>query len=107
MLQEKQIDEHLVAAPQLITAQKKINFADLLKTILPILEFVVPLLFFKPKWQTYLRVFIAAAHVVTPENFQEEADFDGDGIPDSQDDDWDNDGESYLTDPNDPRHGTP
>lgn len=86
-----EIDEHLDNVP-LIAAKKKINFNDLLKGILPILEFVVPVLFFKPKWQTYLRAFIAAAHVVTPETFETEADFDGDGIPDSEDLDDDNDG---------------
>ena len=99
-----EIDEHLQDKP-LITAKKKINFNDLLRTILPILEFAVPLLFFKPKWQQYLRAFIAAARVVTPETFTSEADFDGDGIPDSEDEDDDNDGVNDLddSDPKDPR----
>lgn len=87
----KEIDKHLQAVP-LITAEKKITFNKLLKGILPILEFLLPFLVFKKSWYTYLKAFIAAAHVVTPETFESEADFDGDGIPDSEDYDDDNDG---------------
>lgn len=102
----KKIDESL--APLKVEG-KKISFADLLKTIVPILEFVVPLLFFKPKWQTYLRAFIAASKVVTSQTFESEADFDGDGIPDSQDDDDDNDGieDGLDSDPHTPPPGNP
>ena len=101
----QQVEQKVAVARQEVAA-KKIKFNELLKVILPILEFLVPVLFFKPKWQQYLKAFIAAAHVVTPQSFEDEIDTDGDGIPDWQDPDADGDGIPNETDP-DEHHGNP
>ncbi len=98
-----EVDQKVQVARQQVAA-KKIKFNELLKVILPILEFLVPVLFFKPKWQQYLKAFISAAHVITPQSFEDEIDTDGDGIPDWQDEDADGDG---ITDPTDQHGGEP
>ena len=53
-----EIDAHLEAHP----IHQESKFDHLLKGILPILNFIVPMLFFKPAGQTYLKAFIAAAN---------------------------------------------
>lgn len=60
----QKVDDHIEAHP--IHTESK--FEHLLKGVLPILQFVVPLLFFKPEWQKYLRAFIAAANEIAPVN---------------------------------------
>lgn len=107
------IDEHLASMPLATIKAKRNKFNQLLVSIIPILEFAVPLLFFKPKWQAYLRNFITfakieAAQIISLDSEELSGnDTDGDGIDDWQDDDADGDGIDWLTDPNDPRHGRP
>jgi hypothetical protein len=57
-----EIDQHLEAHP----IHQESKFEHLLKGILPVLNFIVPMLFFKPEWQKYLKAFIAAANELTP-----------------------------------------
>ena len=61
-----EIDAHLEAHP----IHQESKFEHLLKAVLPIFNFVVPMLFFKPGWQSYLRAFIAAATEVATQPVQ-------------------------------------